>query len=86
MKRGNVHRRRMRLQGAPGPAIRAQGVDESEYEVDGKATCIWWLRSHESEDTDCVSVIGAIVDGDGARNSLAYFDFAVRPALWISIE
>ena len=71
---------------APTAYAIAQGVDESEYEVDGKATCIWWLRSHESKDSDSVSVIGTVVDGDGARNSLAYFDFAVRPALWVSIE
>ena len=71
---------------APTAYAIAQGVGESKYEVDGKATCIWWLRSHEANDSDSVSVIGTVVDGNGARNSLAYFDFAVRPALWVSIE
>lgn len=66
-----------------------QGVYESEYEVDGKATCIWWLRSHESNDTDSISVIGSVVDGGNFKNNdsaaLNHYT-AVRPALWISIE
>jgi len=68
---------------APTAYAIAKGVDESEYEVDGKATCIWWLRSN---DASCVSVVGSVVDTKGDGRNLANFDSAVRPALWISIE
>ncbi len=64
----------------------AQGAyTDSDYTLDGKPTCWWWLRSPGRS-----SDLAAYVDYDGSVDAYGYYvDYvyaAVRPALWINLE
>ncbi len=65
----------------------AQGAYMTDYygTVDGKGTCVWWLRSPGFDQYDAAGVFdGGGVDSVG---NYVYIDYiAVRPALWINLK
>jgi tetratricopeptide (TPR) repeat protein len=65
-------------------AINKGAWTSSDYTVDGKATCCWWLRS-----PGAVSNYAAYVTYDGDVFCRGFYvdddDYCVRPALWIEI-
>ncbi len=70
---------------APTDYAIAQGAyANSDYKVDGKAACVWWLRSPGSNQR-----IAAFVNLDGAiycwGNKVSSDNDCVRPALWINV-
>ena len=71
---------------APAAYAKAQGAySSSDYEVDGEATCWWWLRSPGYlQDYAAVVYFGGGVYYYGLN---VYFDYAcVRPAFWINLD
>ncbi len=66
-------------------AIAKGAYTNSNYEVNGKATCYWWLRTSGNYSTSAVRVNhdGSVHDsGIPVSNGYA----AVRPALWVDLE
>ena len=57
----------------------------SRYSKDGEGTCLWWLRSPGYN-----QISAARVNNDGSVDEYSYDvdcdDYAVRPAMWISID
>ena len=71
---------------APTDYAVAQGAYTNDsYKVEGRATCWWWLRSPGIN-----SYYAAYVYGGGSvlnyGSNVSLDDYAVRPALWISLE
>ena len=58
----------------------------NKNQVDGKATCSWWLRTPGKSSVDIASVYvdGSINVGGGGTEYIGLF--AVRPALWVDLE
>ncbi len=64
----------------------AQGVRTNESDsVDGKATCLWWLRSPATVAGHDVTVNmkGLILEEHGSESHTR--DIGVRPAMWINL-
>ena len=66
-------------------AIANGAYTNEKLEVDGEATCRWWLRSHGLNQS-----YAAFVQLDGGVYSYGYSvssdDVCVRPAMWISLD
>lgn len=65
-------------------AIKNNAYTSSNYEVDGRSTCWWWLRSPGSSASRAAYV--GTVGGLGGDNYVSHDDNAVRPALWVNLE
>lgn len=58
---------------------------ESQYRLEGKSTCCWWLRSSGSNRLRAVGIFrGGKLCSNG--NFVNYPNNAVRPALWVEIK
>ena len=64
-------------------AVKQGAWTSSSYQVNGKATCYWWLRSPGGNQSRAIYVY------PGGSRSYDYVNisfFAVRPALWVNLE
>ncbi len=70
---------------APTAYAIAQGAWTSDYiKVDGKAACVWWLRSPGIYSYYAARAEGSSHNGRGG--SVDGVGVAVRPALWIDLS
>ena len=61
----------------------AWGSTSIRHEVDGKATCDWWLRSPGFFKDDAIRVL---YDGSRRDGNVDGSYEGVRPALWVNLE
>ncbi len=63
-------------------AVGQRAYTNSNYKVNGKAACWWWLRSPGYYQCDAI-----LVHYDGSRSYSGVYDSrdAVRPALWVDL-
>ena len=61
-----------------------QGISTiSRYQVGGKETCCWWLRSPGDYQYNALDVC---YDGSRLGDNVNHSFYAVRPALWVNLE
>lgn len=63
-------------------AIKQGTLTNSSYQVGGKATCYWWLRS---PGIDQRHVFYVFTGGSRLSLGIDHSDSAVRPALWVDL-